>query len=78
MAVDLVIYVLFFYAGRAIPPASTYTSFPGNYGLCVGWIIAHFPTAAVLTLPDSLLWLSVFQDVWLAALILLWRHRRKQ
>jgi hypothetical protein len=84
MTVDLAIYLLIFYAGRAIPPASPDTSFPGNYGLCIWWIIAHFPTAWIYThtqvLPDSLLWILIFQDVWVAGmialLVVLWRRRK--
>jgi hypothetical protein len=43
MAVDLIIYVLIFHAGRAIPPSSPGTSFPGNYGLVLAWLEAHYP-----------------------------------
>jgi len=80
MAVDLLLYFLIFYVGRAIPPASPYTSYPGNYGLCLVWLFAHFPTELIFfatrALPDSLMWLLIFQDAWLAALILLWRRRK--
>ena len=79
MAVDLLLYVLIFYAGRAIPPASPHTSFPGNYGLVMLWLIAHFPAALIFRvarfLPDSLMWILILQDIWLAALIYWWRKR---
>ncbi len=82
MAVDLLVYFLIFYAGRAIPPASPYTSFPGNYGLCLGWIFAHFPAALIYWdrpfLPDSLLWLLAVQDAWLASVIVLWLRRKRR
>jgi|SRR5882724_10878290 len=80
MAVDLLLYFLIFYIGRAIPPASPYTSYPGNYGLCMGWFFAHFPAAMVFfggALPESLAWLAILQDVWLAALICFWIRRKK-
>ena len=80
MAVDLFTYFLIFYAGRAIPPASPFTSYPGNYGLCLAWIFAHFPGGLILfsreILPESLMWVLVFQDAWLAALIFLWKRRK--
>lgn len=79
MAVDLLVYLLIFYAGKAIPPASPYTSYPGNYGLCLGWLFAHFPAALIFwrsSLPDGLIWLLIFQDAWLAAVVLLWRRRK--
>jgi hypothetical protein len=79
MAVDLLVYVLIFYAGKAIPPASPYTSYPGNYGLCLGWLFAHFPVSLIFwgsSLPDGLMWLLIFQDAWLAAVVLLWRRRK--
>jgi len=81
MAVDLLLYFLIFYVGRAIPPASPFTSYPGNYGLCMGWLFAHFPMALIFwgsSLPDSLMWLFIFQDAWLAGLIVLWRRRKTQ
>src|ERR1035437_4372495 len=81
MAVDLLLYFVIFYAGRAIPPASPYTSYPGNYALCMGWFLAHFPAVWFFfsgALPERLAWLTVLQDVWLAALIFLWRRRKKK
>jgi hypothetical protein len=82
MAVDLLVYFLIFYAGRAIPPASPSTSYAGNYGLCLGWLFAHFPAALIFwvdsPLPDSLMWLLIFQDFWLAALIVSRRQKKKQ
>jgi len=81
MAADLLLYVAIFYVGRLIPPANAYTSFPGNWGLCICWLLAHFPTERICSrLPDEWLWLLVLQDVWLAALIYgcacLWRMRK--
>jgi Na+-driven multidrug efflux pump len=80
MAVDMLLYILIFYAGKAIPPASPDTSFPGNYGLALTWLFAHFPSVlifyAIRALPDKLFWLLIFQDAWLAGLIHLWRRRR--
>ena len=80
MAVDLLLYFLIFYVGRYIPPASPYTSNPGNYGLCLGWLFAHFPTVLIFfrtqALPDSLMWLLIFQDAWLAGLIYLCLRRK--
>ena len=80
MAVDLLLNFLIFYAGRAIPPASPYTSYPGNYGLCLGWLFAHFPAGLVFyaapALPDGWMWLLTVQDVWLALLIFLWRRKK--
>src|SRR2546426_129268 len=82
MAVDLLLYFLIFFAGRAIPPASPYTSYPGNYGLCLGWLFAHFPAALIYfgtpVLPDNLAWLLIVQDVWLAAVLFLWRRSKMQ
>jgi hypothetical protein len=79
IAADLLLYFLIFYAGRAIPPASPYTSYPGNYGLCMGWFLAHFPTSMVFkdVLPEKLAFFAVLQDAWLPGLILLWLRRRK-
>jgi hypothetical protein len=79
LAVDLLAYFLIFYVGKAIPPASPYTSYPGNYGLCLGWLFAHFPAALIFrnsSLPDHLMWLLVFQDAWMAAVILAWKRRK--
>ena|SRR6185369_10366837 len=80
VAVDLLLYVLIFYVGRAIPPASPYTSNPGNYGLCLGWLFAHFPACLVFfsapNLPDTWMWLLTVQDAWLAGLLFLWRRNR--
>jgi len=79
MAIDLLLYFLIFYVGRMIPPASPGTSFPGNYGLIIYWFQAHYPAALVFlkfrALSDSMMWLLILQDVWLAALIYLWRRR---
>ena len=80
MAMDLLLYFLIFYVGKAIPPASPDTSYPGNYGLVLVWLFAHFPTALIFfatrALPDSLMWLLIFQDAWLAGLIYLWLRRK--
>ena len=74
MAMDLMVYLLIFYAGRAIPPRPD-TSFPGNFGLCVWWTLAHYPAAWLYyhkqMLPDGLLWVLIFQDALWAGLILL-------
>ncbi len=82
MAMDLLLYVLIFYVGRAIPPASPDTSFPGNYGLVIAWLIAHFPAALIFittrVLPDSAMWLLIFQDAWVAGLIYWWRRRKSK
>jgi hypothetical protein len=80
MAGDVLLYVAIFYFGKAIPPASPYTSYPGNYGLCMGWYLIHFPAAAAYfseALPERLAWLLVLQDVWVPAFVLLWRRRKK-
>ena len=79
MAVDLLLYVLIFYVSRAIPPSSPFTSYPGNYGLCLGWVLAHFPAGVILFstgFPESWWWLLIFQDMWLAAVIFVWRRRK--
>ena len=71
MAVDLILYVLVFYAGRGIPSAPGASS-PGNYGLMLHWLDAHRPAALIFyesrALPDSLMWLLIFQDAWVAGL----------
>jgi hypothetical protein len=72
IAADLLLYFLIFYVGKAIPPASPYTSYPGNYGLCLGWLFAHFPAALIFWgtfLPDHFMWLLIFQDAWLVAVV---------
>jgi hypothetical protein len=79
MAVDLLAYFLIFYVGKAIPPASPYTSYPGNYGLCLGWLVFHFPAALIFlgsSMPDGLVWLLILQDAWLAAVVLLWKRKK--
>ena len=79
MAVDLLVYFRIFYVGKAIPRASPYTSYPGNYGLVLGWLFAHFPTALIFwvsSLPDRWMWLLIFQDAWLAAVVLAWKRRK--
>ena len=80
MAVDLLIYVLIFYLGRAIPPASPATSYPGNYGLALAWLVVHFPAALIFfirdDLPDNWMWILILQDAWLAAWICLWTRRK--
>ena len=81
VAMDLFLYVLIFLAGRAIPPASPDTSFPGNYALALGWLTAHFPATAVFykrALSESLLWLLTLQDAWLAGLIYIWARLSRQ
>lgn len=79
MAIDLLLYVLIFYVGRAIASAPGASS-PGNYGLIMYWLRAHFPAARILfatrALSDGLMWILIFQDAWLAGLIYLWRRRR--
>jgi hypothetical protein len=77
MVVDLLLYVLVFYGGRVIPPASPYTSFPGNYGLILGWALAHYPSMLIFharVLPDSMMWILTLHDVWIAGLIYVWRR----
>jgi hypothetical protein len=72
MAVDLLLYVLIFFGGSAIPPASPYTSFPGNYGLALGWALAHYPATLIFLarlLPDSMMWILTLNGVWIAGLI---------
>ena len=81
MAVDLLIYILIFHAGKAIPPASPTTSFPGNTGLVIYWLQAHMPASLIFlknpTLPESLISLLILQDAWLAGLIYLWKRRTR-
>jgi Na+-driven multidrug efflux pump len=77
--VDLLLYIGIFYCGRAIPPASPYTSYPGNYSLCMGWLLFHLPASFIFFagfLPDGLAWLPILQDIWLA-LFIVWIWRRK-
>ena len=81
VAIDLLVYIAIFYAGKMIPPESPTTSFPGNYGLCMWWYLAHFPSCLLFfrrVLPDQVAWLAILQDVWLAGLIALIRIRAKK
>jgi Na+-driven multidrug efflux pump len=77
MIVDLMLYILVFHVGKAIP-APPDASAPGNMGLIVAWLFAHAPAAFLYTaqvLSESFLWLLVLQDAWIAGLIYLWRRR---
>jgi Na+-driven multidrug efflux pump len=79
MAIDLLLYILIFYVGKAIPAAPG-TSAPGNMNLVVAWLFVHVPAALIFfttrALSESLMWLLILQDVWLASLVHLWRRRR--
>lgn len=81
MAIDLILYVLIFYVGSAIPSAPG-ASAPGNIGLVMYWLIAHLPAVRIFwvipTTADSWMWLLVLQDAWLAGLIYLWRRGRSR
>jgi hypothetical protein len=81
MVIDLLLYVLIFYVGRAIP-SDPGASAPGNIGLVMYWLAAHLPATRIFlvtpAMSDSLMWILVLQDAWLAGLIYLWRRGRSR
>src|SRR5262245_41547491 len=69
MATDLLLYLLIFHGGGAIPPDSPESPV---FGLALGWNFVHFPATLILhtlALPDDLMWISILQDAWLVGLI---------
>lgn len=78
IAVDLLLYLLIFYVGKAIPSPPDQSA-PGNAGLMVAWALAHMPGTLIFTkqlLSESFAWLLILQDAWLAGLIYFWRRKR--